>query len=111
MRTDEMLKFEELVDEIERLRVMSGKLPQELRVGVTRFQAGVAVDTAQGAIDRLYSRCLAVEKALTMGLQLGESGNHGDGDACPTCHFVRVAREALGIAASSAGVSDRIPRQ
>lgn len=85
---------------------MTGKLPQELRVGVTRFQAGVTVDTAQGAIDRLYIRYLAVEKALAMGLQLGESGKHGDGESCPTCHFVRVAREALGIAAHKRKAGD-----
>lgn len=36
--------------------------------------------------------------ALEMGLQLGESGKHGDGKNCPTCHFVREARAALGRA-------------
>jgi hypothetical protein len=66
------------------------------RVGVTRFEAGVAHATVQGAINRMYERMCKIETALRMGIQLGESGGHGDGESCPTCHFVREARKAIG---------------
>lgn len=35
---------------------MAGKLPEMIVVGRTRFNAGVKVSTAQGAIDRLWER-------------------------------------------------------
>ena len=41
-------------------------------------------------------RASELERVLRMGLQLGESGGHGSGNKCPTCHFVREARKALG---------------
>lgn len=70
-------------------------LPKELRVGATRFSRGVALEVAQECIDRHIARYREIERVLEMGLRLGESGKHGDGDKCPTCHFVREARKAL----------------
>ncbi len=32
---------------------------------------------------------------LKMGVQLCESGGHGKGEQCPTCHFMREAQAAL----------------
>ena len=52
--------------------------------------AGCDCTIAEQAIDRLML-------ALTQGLQLAESGGHGKGVTCPTCHFVRHARHALGL--------------
>jgi len=75
--------------------VIGRVLPAELRVGHLRFAAGCSIDTAQGAIDRLKARHDRLEAALRMGLQLGESGKHGDGDTCPTCHFVKETKKAL----------------
>lgn len=34
--------------------------------------------------------------ALQSGIDLAESGGHGSGADCPTCHFVRQAKRALG---------------
>lgn len=76
------------------------KLAQNIRVGAVRFNAGCDTETAQGAIDRLYARYRAIEDALRIGLDLGESGKHGEGSNCPTCHFVREARKALSFQGS-----------
>jgi hypothetical protein len=46
-------------------------------------------DHALRIIDRMRA-------ALKMGIQLCETGGHGDGESCPTCHFMRVAQEAIG---------------
>jgi hypothetical protein len=45
---------------------------------------------------RLEAENAKLRSALQMGLDLGESDKHGDGPSCPTCHFVREARKALG---------------
>lgn len=64
---------------------LTDNLPAKLHVEQTR-------DTMEEAADKIERLRLALE----MGLQLGESGKHGDGKNCPTCHFVRAARAALG---------------
>lgn len=52
----------------------------------------VATEQGYRAAEVRYAPVVA---ALRMGLQLGESGKHGRGRSCPTCHFVREARKAL----------------
>lgn len=47
--------------------------------------------------DPLNNTIEQLRDALRIGLELGESGGHGTGANCPTCHFVREARKALGL--------------
>jgi len=46
-------------------------------------------------IERLEAQNKQLRTALLMGVQLCESGGHGKGDKCPTCHFMREAQKAL----------------
>lgn len=55
------------------------------------------IETMAAEVINRNVRVAKMDAALRMGIQLAESGGH-DGmnrGACPTCHFVRVAREAL----------------
>lgn len=64
-----------------------------------RAEIASAVDNLRVAAQQGYRQAeehyKPIVAALRMGLQLGESGKHGDGERCPTCHFVREARKAL----------------
>lgn len=58
------------------------------------------------AADRMESdakEIAALREVLQMGVQLCESGGHGRGDKCPTCHFMREAQKALGTHEQTAG--------
>lgn len=53
---------------------------------------------AAGKIEQLHAQVSRMRSALLMGVQLAESGGHSAVDpqpACPTCHFLREAKEAL----------------
>jgi hypothetical protein len=72
-----------------------------------------ALESAEAEIERLYEERMKLDRvvtaqydgneylrsALQMGVQLAESGGHGNGDNCPTCHFMREAKIALASAA------------
>lgn len=51
----------------------------------------------EAEIARLRAENELLRGALRIGLELGERGNHGERDNCPTCHFVREARKALSF--------------
>jgi hypothetical protein len=56
-----------------------------------------------GEIEGLMKVIAALREVLQMGVQLCESGGHGRGDKCPTCHFMREAQKALGTSEQTAG--------
>lgn len=74
-----------------------------------------AVEAVYDFFGRAFAASPQIISALRMGLQLGESGQHGAGKSCPTCHFVQEARKALGRLGEStpgelAGRTDSLPR-
>ena len=54
-------------------------------------------DEVVAAYNQLVGEKERYRTALNIGLQLAESGAHGSGPDCPTCHFVREARKAWGL--------------
>lgn len=74
------------------------KLVSSLRNVQTHYEAEV-VEGATSYVISLMKEAAAkietLEAALQMGIQLCESGGHGAGEKCPTCHFMREAQRAI----------------
>lgn len=62
-----------------------------------QYRANAAfIAASRTAVPALLAEVDRLRGALAMGLQLTDSGNHdGTNDACPTCHWANVARDAL----------------
>jgi hypothetical protein len=74
------------------------KLVQKLRDVQEHYEAVVVEGADSHVIALMKEAALKIqilEAALQMGIQLCASGGHGDGEQCPTCHFMREAQKAV----------------
>lgn len=76
------------------------KAVADLRREIARLTAerDFAIAAHDGQVqdkDYLAGQVVKLRAVLKMGVQLCESGGHGKGEKCPTCHFMRVAQAAL----------------